>query len=62
MSLPPELQKPLNEFISKNGLIIILIISCVIIGYVSMIFMVRNSPVEVEIEKIIEAETGIKQD
>ena len=62
MSLPQEIKTPISEFLSKNGLIIIIVISCVIIGYASVAFMGRNNPIEVEIEKVIEAETGIKID
>ena len=62
ISFPEELTTPINSFFSKNRFIIIILISCVIVGYVSVIFMGRNNPVEVEIEKVIEAETGIKID
>lgn len=52
----------IKEILSKNWIMIIILISCILIGYVSMIFLGKDNQVEQEVEKIIEIETGIRID
>lgn len=62
MSLPPEIVNPIKDFISKNWTIIIIVVSCIMVGYASVIFMDKDNLIEQEVEKVIEAETGIHLD
>lgn len=48
-----------KEFLSKTLMITIIVISCLLIGYVSVIFLGKDNPIEQEVEKIIEAETSV---
>lgn len=62
MSLPPEIYNPILEFLKKNSWIIIIIILLVFIAYGSVAFLGKNNAIELEIEKVIETETGVHVD
>ena len=62
MTLPQEITTPIMDFLKKNRWIIIIIIACIFFGYASVIFLGPDNQVEVAVEKIIEAETGITID
>lgn len=52
----------LKEFLFKNWIMIIIMISCVLVGYISTVFLGKDNPVEQEVEKIILVETGLTID
>lgn len=60
--LPPEITTPLNLFWQKYKWIILIVASCVMVGYLSVLVFGKNNPIELEIEKVIEAETGLHVD
>ncbi len=60
--IPTEISALIREFFVKNAWIIIILIICVCVAYASMIFLGSDNQVEVAVEKIIEAETGIHID
>lgn len=60
--IPPEVLKPIQDFWAKYNWIIIIVIICVVVGYISVIFLGKNNPIELEIEKVIEIETGLHVD
>lgn len=62
MTLPQEITTPLKAFFVKNCWVIIIIIACILVGYASVAFLGRDNQVEVAVEKVIEAETGVKID
>jgi len=60
--IPPEIANPIKDFMSKRWEIIVIIIASIAAGYVSVIFLGKDNPVESEVEKVIEIETGVKID
>ena len=56
--MPPEIAEKLSIFWKQYGTIVFLIILGIIIGYGSVIFLGKNNPIELEVEKFIEVETG----
>lgn len=60
MTIPTEIHQSLKGFFLKSWLVIIIVFSCIITGYASVIFLGKDNLVEEEIEKVIEAETGVK--
>lgn len=62
MTLPQEITTPLKAFFVKNCWVIIIIIACILVGYASVIFLGSDNQVEVAVEKVIEAETGVRID
>lgn len=62
MSLPKELSEPLTKFWNQYNWIIIVVVICIIVGYASVAFLGKNNPIELEVEKVIEVETGVRVD
>lgn len=60
--IPPEISSEVSSFWQSYKWVIIIVASCVAIGYLSVLFLGKNNPVELEIEKVIEAETGVHVD
>ncbi len=60
--IPPELKEALKNFLIMNRYIIFIIIELIILAYISVAFMGKNNVVEVEIEKVIDKETGLNID
>lgn len=60
--IPDEIKLPVKNFLLKNWIIIIILISCIGVGYTSVVFLGKNNPIEQDIEKVIEVETGVKID
>ena len=52
----------IKDFIIKNWLMIIIVILAIFVGYGSVFYLGKNNPIELEVEKIIEIETGAKID
>ena len=52
----------MKDFLAKNWKVILIVTVGVIVAYGSVVFMGKNNPIELDIEKVIEAETGIKVD
>lgn len=52
----------MQEFLEKNWPIILIIITTVVVAYGSVVILGKNNPIEIEAEKVIEAETGLKVD
>lgn len=52
----------MKDFLSNNWKVIVIIFAAVIAGYVSVIFLGKDNPIELDVEKIIEMETGVKID
>ena len=59
--IPPELSQPIKNFVARNS-VIILILICLIIGYVSVLYFGNDNILEEEMERIIKSETGMKID
>lgn len=57
--LPPEISTPIATFWQTYKWVIIIVASCVMIGYLSVLILGKNNPIELEIEKVIESETGL---
>lgn len=51
-----------KEFISKNWVLIIILMTSILVAYISMIFLGKDNIIEQEAEKIIEIESGLKID
>lgn len=62
MTVPPEISTPVTEFLSRNRWTIIIILISIMVGYASVAFLGPNNQVEVAVEKVIEAETGLRVD
>lgn len=60
--MPPEIAQMIKDFFAKRWLVIVIVISCIIAGYVSVIVLGKDNPVEQDVELVIETETGIKID
>jgi len=60
--IPPEILKPIQDFWAKYRSIIIIVIALVLVGYSSVMFLGKDNPIEEEVEKVIEIETGVKVD
>lgn len=60
--IPDEIAKPMRDFMTTNKWAIIITITSIAIGLGSIIFLGKDNVVEQEVEKIIEAETGINLD
>jgi hypothetical protein len=56
--LPPEV----IQFLKSYKWIIIILFFSLLVGYSSVIFLGKNNPIELEIEKVIEVETGVHVD
>lgn len=61
LSIPDEISQPIHQFFSNN-IIIISLILLFIAAFVSVIFLGNDNSIEQGIEKVIEAESGIKID
>ena len=60
--LPNEVSDPIIGALKKYKWVIIIVAACVVVGYASVLFLGKNNPVELEIEKVIEVETGVHVD
>ncbi len=56
--MPDEILEKLKSF----NLIILFMIVLIIFGFISIIFLGNDNPIEQRVEKIIETETGVKLD
>ena len=61
-SLPPEITNLIVSFWQTYKWIIVIVVACIVVGYLSVFILGKNNPVELEIEKVIEAETGVRVD
>lgn len=52
----------MSLFFQQYKWAIIIVFACVLIGYGSVVFLGKNNPIELEVEKVIEVETGLKID
>jgi len=52
----------MKDSLSNNYKVIVIIAVCIIVAYLSVIFMGKDNPIELDIENVIEAQTGIKVD
>lgn len=60
MTIPDEVLIPIRGFFVRNWVLIIIIATAVISGYASVVFLGNDNVVEENVEKIIEAQTGVK--
>ena len=60
--IPPEIKAVIKDFFEKNWKMALLILSLVIVGYASLLWLPKDNPIEQAAEKVIEDETGIKVD
>lgn len=58
--LPDEITGPIMNFLNKNAWIILILLFSIIVGYVSVLFLGKNNVLEIEVEKVIEQQTGIQ--
>lgn len=59
---PKQFFDQMNSFWQNYKFLILLTVIFVMIGYLSVLFLGKNNLIEVEIEKVIEMETGLKID
>lgn len=52
----------MKEILRENWEFIVIFIILITIGYTSGLFLGKDNPIEQEVEKIIEVETGVKVD
>jgi len=52
----------IKDFLSKNWKVIVILVVGVVIAYGSVLYLGKNNPIELEVEKVIEVETGVKLD
>lgn len=52
----------IKDFLAKNWKIIVILMVGILVAYGSVAFLGKNNPIELEIEKVIEVETGVKID
>lgn len=52
----------MKDFLNSKFFVVMIIFILVIIAYSSVFFLGKNNPIELEIEKVIETETGLKID
>jgi hypothetical protein len=57
--LPPEIANPIVAFWQTYKWIIVIVVACIAVGYLSVLILGKNNPIELEVEKVIEAETGL---
>lgn len=57
--VPNEIADPVIAFFSKYKWVILIVAACVVVGYLSVLVLGKNNPIELEIEKVIEIETGL---
>lgn len=50
------------DFLKKNWELVAILIISIAVAYVSVLFLGKDNPIEEEIEKVIEVETGVKVD
>ena len=62
MTVEDEILEPFKNFWSKYSWLILLVSGLLIMAYCSVIFLGKNNEIELEIEKVIEVETGVKLD
>lgn len=61
-AIPPEISEPIKGFLYKRWLIILIVISCLLIGYISVLLLWRHDVVEEGVEKVIASEIGMRLD
>ena len=57
--MPPELLDTIKGFWSKYRSMIIISFLLILIGYGSAAILGKNNPIEKEVEKVLDAETGL---
>ena len=62
MSDDEKNSNPIIDFFMKNEWVIILIIGSIVVAYASVAILGKNNPIELEVEKVIEAQTGVHVD
>lgn len=61
-NMPIEQPDPVVEFLGKHKWKIAIVVLAIVAAYVSVFFLGKDNIIEEEVEKVIEAETGIKVD
>lgn len=61
-NFPQEFFDQMNLFWQNYKFLILLTAIFVMIGYLSVLFLGKNNIIEVEVEKVIEMQTGLKID
>ena len=57
--MPPELLDTMKGFWSKYRFFIMFSLLLILIGYGSAAILGKNNPIEQEVEKVLDAETGL---
>ena len=57
--IPNEVSDLIIGPLKKYKWAIIIVAACVVVGYLSVLVLGKNNPIELEIEKVIEIETGL---
>lgn len=52
----------ISQFISDKWKIAVIVFAAVIVGYLSLIWLPKDNPIEKEVEEIIKEETGLTVD
>lgn len=52
----------LEVFFSTHWPVIVILAVSVLVAYISVAFLGQNNPIELQIEKVLELETGIRVD
>lgn len=60
--IPPEIKLMISQFISDKWKIAVIVFAAVIVGYLSLIWLPKDNPIEKEVEEIIKEETGLTVD
>lgn len=60
--IPPEIKLMISQFISDKWKVAVIVFAAVIVGYLSLIWLPKDNPIEKEVEEIIKEETGLTVD
>ncbi len=50
MTIPPEIALPIKDFISKRWITILIVMSCILAGYLSVVFLGKDNAIEKELD------------
>ena len=59
---PDELFTPIKIFWDNNKWLMLVVVMLILAAYGSVLILGKNNPIEIEIEKAIEKETGLQID
>lgn len=59
-TIPPEVSDPILNFLKTQKWIILILVISIILAYFSVMLLGKNNIVELEVEKVIEIETGVE--